>query len=48
MPTSTPGYDRPRTEVYESPRSPEADLMDTVVHLQLEVEVCTGRTVDVD
>ena len=38
MPTSTPGCDRPRAEVYDSPRSPVAVLMDTVAHLQLEVE----------
>ena len=40
MPNSVPGHDRlpPRAEVYDSIRSPEADLMDTVAHLQLEVE----------
>ena len=40
MPNSMPGYDRllPRAEVYDSIRSPETDLMDTVAHLPLEVE----------
>ena len=40
IPNSVPGYDRlpPRAEVYNSYRSPEADLMDTVAHVQLEVE----------
>ena len=40
MPNAVPGYDRlpPRTEVCDSHRSPEPDLMDTVAHLQLEVE----------
>ena len=40
MPNSVPNYRRlsPKTEECDSQRSPEADLMDTVVHLQLEVE----------
>ena len=40
MPNLVPGYDRlpPRAEVYDSIRSPETNLMDTVAHLQLEVE----------
>ena len=44
MPSSMPGYNRlpPRAEVYDSIRSPENDLMDTVAHLQLEVEVQWG------
>ena len=41
MPNSVPYYGRLllKTEECDSQRSPEADLMDTVVHLQLEVEV---------
>ena len=40
MPNSVPAYVNlpPRAEVYDSIRSLEADLMDTVAHLQLEVE----------
>ena len=40
MPDSMPGYDSlpPRAEVYDSIRSPETDLMDMVVNLQLEVQ----------
>ena len=33
----------PRAEGYDSIRSPEADLMDTVAHLQLEVEADTRQ-----
>ena len=35
-----PNYDKlsPKAEVHDSDRSPEADLVDTVAHLQLEVE----------
>ena len=41
MPNSVPDYDKlpPRADVYDFDRSPEADLMDTVAHLPLEVEV---------
>ena len=40
MPNSVPYYGRlsPKTEECDSQRSPEADLMDTVAHLQLEAE----------
>ena len=40
MPNSVPGCDKlpPRAEVYDLIRSPDSDLMDTVAHLQLEVE----------
>ena len=38
MPNSMHDKLPPRAEVYDSIRSPEADLMDTVAHLQLEVE----------
>ena len=41
IPDSVPSYEKlsPKAEVHNSDRSPEADLMDTVVRLQLEVEV---------
>ena len=40
MPNSVPGYDKlpPRAAVYDLIRSPESDVIDTVAHLQLEVE----------
>ena len=40
MSNSVPSYRRlsPKTEGHDSHRSPEADLMDMVAHLQLEVE----------
>ena len=40
MPNSVSGHDKlsPKAEVHDYDRSPEADLMDTVAHLQLEVE----------
>ena len=40
MPNSVPIYGRlsPKTEECDSQRSPEAELMDTVAHLQLKVE----------
>ena len=40
MPDSVPSYNKlsPKAKVHDSDRSQEADLMDTVAHLQLEVE----------
>ena len=40
MLNSVPGHDKlsPKAEVHDSDRSPKPDLMDTVAHLQLEVE----------
>ena len=38
MPNLRHGKLPPRAEGYDSIRSPEADMMDTVVHLQLDVE----------
>ena len=40
MPNSVPSHDKlsPKAEVHASDRSPEADLMETVAHLQLKVE----------
>ena len=40
MPNSVPSHDKlsPKAEVHDSDKSPRADLMDTVAHLQLEVE----------
>ena len=37
-----PSYEKlsPKAEVHNSDRSPEADLMDTVAHLQFEVLKC--------
>ena len=43
MPNSVTGYIElpPRAEVYDSIRSTEADLIDTVAHLHLEVQALT-------
>ena len=48
MPTLVHRYDQlpPKTELYGN-RSPEADLINTVMQLKLEVDVCAVMAVNV-